>query len=542
MEKDFTTLNTYANVSLHHSNAFIFYYPFFPKCLFVIMKLPNIFHTTITPFDIVTEFRKGKGFYYKGQEFIHHSDLTFKESAVHRFTPLQLAVISVDSELLLSGFVINWHTTLVVLIAILTTMYFLDLLFNFFLIYKSFRNSPEIKVTNQEIKRISDKKWPLYTIFCPLYKEAHMLPQFINAMKKLDYPSNKLEVMLLLEKDDTATIDHASRLSLPNYFHIVIVPPSHPKTKPKACNYGLKKSNGDFVVIYDAEDAPEPSQLKKAVLSFAKESPDIACIQAKLNFYNPHQNILTRIFTAEYSLWFDLVLTGLQTIHAPIPLGGTSNHFKASVLKELKGWDSFNVTEDCDLGVRLAKKGYRTAIMDSITLEEANSSATNWFWQRTRWIKGYVQTYFVHMRNPLLFLTGSKKAHLLTFQLVVGGKVLSTLINPLLWILTVLYFLFRAHLGTFIESFFPLPVLYMGAFSFIIGNFLYMYYYMIGCVRHGHFSLVKYVFLVPIYWLAMSTAAWVAVYKFLTKPHHWFKTQHGLHFQKPNFGPEFASL
>jgi cellulose synthase/poly-beta-1,6-N-acetylglucosamine synthase-like glycosyltransferase len=221
-------------------------------------------------------------------------------------------------------------------------------------------------------------------------------------------------------------------------------------------------------------------------------------------------------------------------------LGGTSNHFKTSALKELKGWDSFNVTEDCDLGVRLAKKGYRTAIMDSITLEEANSNALNWFWQRTRWIKGYVQTYFVHMRNPLSFLMGSKKTHLFTFQLVVGGKILSTLINPLLWILTLLYFLFRAHVGTFIESFFPLPVLYMGVFSFVIGNFLYMYYYMIGCVRHGHFSLVKYVFFVPIYWLAMSTAAWVAIYKFLTKPHHWFKTQHGLHLQKSTLGPKLA--
>lgn len=506
------------------------------------MRLPNIFHTTITPFDIVTEFRKGKGFYYKGQEFIHHSDLHVTESALHRFTPMQLTVIGVNSELLLSGFVINWHITFVILLAVLTTVYFLDLLFNFFLIYKSFRNSPEIKVSDEEIRHIPQDKWPMYTIFCPLYKEAHMLPQFITAMKKLDYPENKLEVMLLLEQDDKATIQHASQLKLPHYFTIVVVPSSSPKTKPKACNYGLKKSSGDFVVIYDAEDAPEPLQLKKAVVAFAKEQSDIVCIQAKLNFYNPHQNILTKIFTAEYSLWFDLVLTGLQTIHAPIPLGGTSNHFKTTALKKLKGWDSFNVTEDCDLGVRIAKKGYRTAIMDSITLEEANSHALNWFWQRTRWIKGYVQTYFVHMRNPFSFLIGDKKSHLLTFQLVVGGKVLSTLINPLLWILTLLYFLFRAHVGTFIESFFPTPVLYMGVFSFLIGNFLYMYYYMIGCVRHGHFSLVKYVFFVPIYWLAMSSAAWVALYKFLTSPHHWFKTQHGLHLQKQFVAPEFVSV
>ena len=506
------------------------------------MKLSEILRPSVKPFDVVTEFKKGKGFYYKGQEFIHHSDLHYKDTAIKRFTLMQLAVIGINSELIVSGFVINWHTTLVILLAIVTTLYFIDLLFNFFLIYKSFRNSPEITVENNEIKKIPDNDWPMYTIFCPLYKEAHVLPQFISAMKKLDYPVERLEIMLLLEQDDKETIEKIKKISLPSYFQTVIVPTSSPKTKPKACNYGLKRATGEFVVIYDAEDTPEVLQLKKAIVAFAKAPSHIACIQAKLNFYNPHQNILTKIFTAEYSLWFDLVLTGLQTIHAPIPLGGTSNHFKTKILKDLKGWDSFNVTEDCDLGVRLAKEGYQTAIMDSITLEEANSSALNWFWQRTRWIKGYVQTYFVHMRNPLQFLSGNKKTDLLTFQMVVGGKILSTLINPFLWILTALYFMFRVHLGTFIESFFPAPILYMGVFSFVIGNFLYMYYYMIGCVRHGHYSLVKYVFLVPLYWLAMSLAGWVAVYTFITSPHHWFKTKHGLHLRSPQFNQQLASL
>ncbi len=308
----------------------------------------------------------------------------------------------------------------------------------------------------------------------------------------------------------------------------LVVPHSKPKTKPKALNYGLTKAKGDYVVIYDAEDIPDVKQLKKSVLAFQKAGDRTVCIQAKLNFYNPYQNTLTRIFTAEYSLWFDLVLTGLQSLKAPIPLGGTSNHFKTSNIRKLEGWDAFNVTEDCDLGTRLAKKGYLTAIVDSTTLEEANSSITNWFGQRSRWIKGYIQTYFVHMRSPGDFLT-HKKSHLFTFQLVVGAKIFSLFANPFMWLSTILYFAFRPTLGPFIESFFPAPVLYMGVFALVFGNFLYLYYYMIGCAKRGQEELIPYALLVPLYWLLMSLASWKALYEFITNPHYWAKTRHGLH-------------
>ena len=221
--------------------------------------------------------------------------------------------------------------------------------------------------------------------------------------------------------------------------------------------------------------------------------------------------MLTRVFTAEYSLWFDLVLPGLQSVAAPIPLGGTSNHFKTSYLHELEGWDSFNVTEDCDLGIRLAKKGYKTAIVDSVTMEEANSHLGNWVYQRTRWIKGYMQSYLVHMRSPREFLKTNPR-HFVTFQLIVGGKILSLFINPLMWIITILYFAFRATLGVQIEKLFPGAILYMGLFSLLIGNFLYLYYYMIGCAKRKEYALIKYVYIVPFYWLAMSYAAWKALF------------------------------
>jgi glycosyltransferase involved in cell wall biosynthesis/O-antigen/teichoic acid export membrane protein len=309
----------------------------------------------------------------------------------------------------------------------------------------------------------------------------------------------------------------------------VVVPHSYPKTKPKAMNYGLQYATGEYLVIYDAEDVPESAQLKKAVLAFKKLPENVVCVQAKLNFYNPNQNLLTRLFTAEYSLWFDLVLTGLQSLNGPIPLGGTSNHFRTKDLHLLKGWDAFNVTEDCDLGLRLFKRGYRTAIVESTTLEEANSDLRNWYNQRSRWIKGYIQTYLVHMRRPGEFFDDLKRPHVITFQLNVGGKILSMFINPIMWLITIVYFVFRSQVGPFIESFFPSFILYLGVFSFVVGNFLYLYYYLIGCAKRGQFGLIKYALLVPFYWLGMSVAAWRAVYEIMVKPHYWAKTVHGLH-------------
>ncbi len=486
----------------------------------------------VIPYHPETERKKGKGFHFKGVEFLHYNEIHHTESAFHRLSNPQIIVLLTIGILFVLGLFLDWHSSLTIIIASLTVVYFADLLFNFFLIYRSYSKPPEVRITDEEIKQANDRIWPTYTILCPLYKEWRVLPQFVDALSKLDYPTDKLQVMLLLEEDDVETIQQAQNTVLPEQFSIQVVPHSLPKTKPKALNFGLRFATGEYTVIYDAEDIPDPLQLKKAVLAFERSNKRIKCIQAKLDFYNPHQNVLTKIFTAEYSLWFDLVLTGLQSIHAPIPLGGTSNHFRTQDLRELKGWDAFNVTEDCDLGMRLVKKGYQTAIIDSITHEEANSDLRNWFSQRTRWIKGYIQSYFVHMRNPGEFLKNWREPHVITFQLVVGGKVLSTLINPLMWALTIIYFVFRPVVGTFIESFFPTPVLYMAVISLIIGNFLYMYYYMIGCAKREYDDIVKYALLTPFYWLAMSLAAYVAVYRMIRTPHYWSKTKHGLHFNQ----------
>lgn len=475
--------------------------------------------------------QKGLGFTYQGRHFFSHSKLHHSDSAVYSLIGRQKLWLASALVVFIIALFVSWHGTILTGFAVLICLYFLDLLFNLFLIFRSFTCQPEIKVSEQEIKAADGRDWPSYTIFCPLYKEWQVVPQFVKAMELLDYPKDKLQIMLLLEEDDRQTIDKVSQYNLPNQFQVVVVPHSMPKTKPKAMNYGLGLATGEFVVIYDAEDVPEALQLKKAVLAFEKSGSETVCVQAKLNFYNPEQNLLTRIFTAEYSLWFDLVLTGLQSINAPIPLGGTSNHFRGRDIKQLSGWDAFNVTEDCDLGMRLSKRGMRTAIIDSTTLEEANSDFKNWYRQRSRWIKGYIQTYMVHMRRPEEFIESGRLRDLVIFQMLVGGKILSMFINPFLWVITACYFLFRAHIGLFIESFFPDPILYIGVFSFVFGNFLYLYYYMVGCAKRGQYGIIKYAFLVPFYWLYMSAAAWQALYEVIVKPHYWAKTLHGLHLQ-----------
>ena len=223
-------------------------------------------------------------------------------------------------------------------------------------------------------------------------------------------------------------------------------------------------------------------------------------------------------------------MTGLQILETAIPLGGTSNHFRVADLLKLEGWDAFNVTEDADLGIRLFKAGYKTAIIDSTTYEEANSKLGNWIRQRSRWIKGYIQTYFVHMREPVVFF---KKygIHAWFFQLLMGGKIAFCFINPFLWVMTISYFALGGLTGPVIEAMYSSYIFYVALISFVFGNFMFFYAYMVGCARRSQWTLIKYLVFVPFYWLLISIAAYVALYQFVAKPHFWEKTNHGLDFR-----------
>lgn len=473
---------------------------------------------------------KGAGLRFGKKKFITHTTLPAELTAQKTFTRVQKFCFALIIELIVLGFVINSIATVTLLLGILSFVYFSDTVFNFFLVFRSLAVPQEIEIPKSRILNLEDKNLPVYTILCPLYKEAHIIPEFVKNISNLNWPKNKLDVLLLLEEDDKESILAAKSLDLPSFIRTIVVPASQPKTKPKACNYGLSFAKGEYLVIYDAEDRPEKDQLKKIFIAFKDSSKNIVCLQAKLNYYNPTQNLLTRFFTAEYSLWFDVSLTGMQSINTLIPLGGTSNHFKIDFLKKLKGWDPFNVTEDADLGMRLFKEGYRTAIVDSTTLEEANSRVGNWIRQRSRWIKGYMQTYLVHSRNPIGFAK-KQKFHFPIFNLIIGGKIAFILINPILWLATLSYFSFYAYVGPAIERVYPAAVFYLAAFSLVFGNFLFMYYYMIGVMKRNQFGLIKFVFLIPIYWLMISVAGFMALHQLFFKPFYWEKTLHGLHIK-----------
>lgn len=469
----------------------------------------------------------GAGLIHKQKRMTTHTTLPHQLSAFQTFTINQKLLFFALILALLNGLLLNPFVTILAIITLLTFIYFIDVVFNLFVILKSLHFPPEISIPQKEISNLEKKDLPVYTILCPLYRESNVLPNFLKSIANLNYPKDKLDVILLLEEDDKETVQKASAMEMPYYVRTLIVPDSQPKTKPKACNYGLNFARGEYLVIYDAEDRPEPDQLLKAYLAFQRLPQDTVCLQAKLNYFNPHQNLLTRFFAAEYSLWFDIVLTGLQSIETIIPLGGTSNHFKTQTLRELKGWDAFNVTEDCDLGVRLFKSGLKTAVIDSVTFEEANSNFKNWIRQRSRWIKGYMQTYLVHTRDPYTFVK-NHGLHSLIFQLVIGARISFMLINPILWLTTISYFTLYQYVGLAIESLFPFIVFYMAAFSLIAGNFVYLYNYMLGCAKRGHYSLIKFVFLIPLYWIMASIASYVAIYQLIVKPHYWEKTIHGL--------------
>jgi len=185
---------------------------------------------------------------------------------------------------------------------------------------------------------------------------------------------------------------------------IIVVPDGQPRTKPKACNVGLRFAHGEFLVIYDAEDRPAPDQLRRAVAAFRAAPPEMVCLQARLSYWNVDENALTRFFTLEYAHWFDLMLDGLAALRLPIPLGGTSNHFRVQPLRMVGAWDPHNVTEDADLGLRVAAQGMTVSTLASTTLEEACCRPWPWIKQRTRWIKGYMQTALVHTRHPIRFV------------------------------------------------------------------------------------------------------------------------------------------
>ena len=295
--------------------------------------------------------------------------------------------------------------------------------------------------------RLADHALPVYSILVPLLREGNVLAGLVQSLHALDYPAAKLDVLLILETDDTETQAALMAIDLPGNFRSIVVPALAPQTKPKALNYALQFARGDFVVVYDAEDRPEPGQLRQALEIFRAGAPDLVCVQAQLNIDNPFRSWLTRQFTIEYSVLFDAILPALERLNLPVPLGGTSNHFPREALVAAGAWDPFNVTEDADLGIRLARQKLRTSVLACTTWEEAPVDLATWLKQRTRWLKGWMQTYLVHTRAPRRLHAELGWRGSVGFHALMGGLILSALVHPLFYGLLVYFLIVRGPAG-----------------------------------------------------------------------------------------------
>jgi len=384
-------------------------------------------------------------------------------------------------------------------------------------------------VTDAEVAALNEADLPVYSILVPVYKEPEVIHLLMDTLKKIDYPQSKLDIILLLEEDDTATLEAARQNKPPGNWRFMVVPDSLPRTKPKACNYGLSFARGKYLVIYDAEDMPEPNQLKKAVVLFRKGPANYVCYQGALNYFNKNENLLTRLFTLEYSLWFDYLLPGMDRLKLIIPLGGTSNHFDTEKLKYLGGWDPFNTTEDADLGMRAYAQGYRVGVLNATTYEESNAKVGSFIKQRSRWIKGYMQTWIVYSRYPIQLIQAMGFKGWLSFNLFIGGTSYAALVNPITWVVFLAWLLTKT---TLFEVAFPPITLYLSLFNLLFGNFLGIYLNMFAVFKRKDYSLLPFALLTPFYAILHSIAAYKALFQLFTQPFYWEKTQHGITKQK----------
>jgi cellulose synthase/poly-beta-1,6-N-acetylglucosamine synthase-like glycosyltransferase len=373
---------------------------------------------------------------------------------------------------------------------------------------------------------LTEKELPVYSVLVPLFREANVVADLIRSLAALDYPRAKLEVLLILEAADIDTQAALLALQLPHGFRTIVVPDAQPRTKPKALNYALQFARGDYVVVYDAEDRPQPDQLRRALETFRSHPPDLGCVQAQLNIYNARASWFTRQFTVEYSALFDGILPALARFRLPVPLGGTSNHFPREVLLAAGGWDPFNVTEDADLGFRLARQGWRTTVLASTTWEEAPIRFGQWFRQRTRWLKGWMQTYLVHTRQLWKLSAELGVRGALGFHAIMGGIVLSALVHPLFYLLLA-YHAASGELFAPADSFAGAALWTIAWVNLVAGYLMSIFVGALSAFRRGQPRLALSALLMPLCWLLVSAAAYRALWQLARDPYFWEKTEHG---------------
>lgn len=480
---------------------------------------------------------------HKNQAMLELYNRTPDQSAHKVLYPKQKIFIAVIATATVAAAILSTALTLAVIFAAVSIGYFIVNPIKLYISLYGFRGvKSATRISKGEMQWVHDEDLPVYTILIPVFHEANVLSQIMKNMYNLNYPKEKLDIKILMEEKDQETIKEAKLLGMfgsvkkrvegiPNaqyseflkLFDPIIIPSANITTKPRACNYGLLRAKGELCVIYDAEDKPHPDQLKKAAIVFLRSNENVVCLQSKLNFYNADENLLTKWFSIEYGNWYEFYLQGLDWIDAPIPLGGTSNHFRKKGLDELGRWDPYNVTEDADIGIRLARQKMKTEMVDTCTYEEAPIDVKSWVIQRSRWYKGHLQTYLVHMRSPqkLFHDLGAKK--FFKFQLTFGTSVFIPIVNPLLWLLFAATLLLPLSFGWLI----PIYLMPITLFNLIVGNLSYLSIYVVSCIKLKKQRYIPHALLMPFYWVLLSVAGWRGLIQLATNPFHWDKTTHG---------------
>jgi cellulose synthase/poly-beta-1,6-N-acetylglucosamine synthase-like glycosyltransferase len=371
---------------------------------------------------------------------------------------------------------------------------------------------------------LADAELPIYTIIAPLRGEERIVAELVRGLEALDYPRGKLDIKLVVERDDAATQTALEALDLPARYEIVIAPPGLPATKPRALNVALPAARGALVVVFDAEDAPDPDQLRLAAARFAGD-PDVDCLQAALTIDNAGDSWISAMFAIEYATLFDLIDPGLAALDLPIPLGGTSNHFRVEALRRVGGWDAWNVTEDADLGMRLAFAGARVGALASSTTEEAPADFAGWFRQRVRWQKGWMQTLIVHSRRPLRFARALGLLRAFAALALIGGSTLGGLFGPQLFLAAV----WRAVSGQLATAtawqIMGDVAIYLLAFS---GLMTMAVPGLTSMRRRRIAARARILATLPLYYALICVATWAALFDLAIRPFHWAKTEHGL--------------
>ena len=364
---------------------------------------------------------------------------------------------------------------------------------------------------------VPDAGLPAYTILVPAYEEQDVIGGMVRCLENLDYPKDRLEALILVERRDAATKQAIAAAGPAPFIRIVEIPPGAPQTKPRSCNAGLLLAKGDLIVIYDAEDRPDPGQLRVVAAQFAAADDTLACVQAKLMVANAARSFITRQFALEYCLRYELTLPGLARLGLPIPLGGTSNHFRTPVLRELGGWDAWNVTEDADLGMRCTALGYRVEVADSVTYGEMPHQVKAWTKQRTRWLKGFMLTALVHTRNPARTWRTFGRAGTATMLTFMAGTPPLYLAQPI-------------ALAIWISGYKGLTAQHLPAGSIVpdvqLAVFIAWTALVVAAARRHHLASAVFAPLLPAYWVMHWTASWRGLYQLIRAPFLWEKTPH----------------